>query len=49
MLTLTLGCMLVGAVLGLRFTVWVLIPVIAILAAASTWFGIYLMTTGWAP
>ena len=32
-----------------RAPVWVLIPVIAILAAASTWFGIYLMTTGWAP
>ena len=28
---------------------WVLIPLIAILAAASTWFGLYLMTTGWAP
>ena len=32
-----------------RAPIWVLIPVIAILAAASTWFGIYLMTTGWAP
>ena len=32
-----------------RARIWVLIPVIAILAAASTWFGIYLMTTGWAP
>jgi hypothetical protein len=32
-----------------RARVWVLIPVIAVLAAASTWFGIYLMTTGWAP
>jgi len=29
--------------------IWVLIPLIAVLAAASTWFGIYLMTTGWAP
>ncbi|HEV2256695.1 MAG TPA: mannosyltransferase family protein [Streptosporangiaceae bacterium] len=32
-----------------RASIWVLIPVIAVLAAASTWFGIYLMTTGWAP
>jgi hypothetical protein len=32
-----------------RAPIWILIPVIAILAAASTWFGIYLMTTGWAP
>jgi len=32
-----------------RARIWVLIPVIAVLAAASTWFGIYLMTTGWAP
>ena len=29
--------------------VWVLVPLIAVFAAASTWFGIYLMTTGWAP
>jgi Gpi18-like mannosyltransferase len=29
--------------------IWVLVPLIAVLAAASTWFGIYLMTTGWAP
>jgi hypothetical protein len=28
---------------------WVLIPLFAVLAAASTWFGIYLMTIGWAP
>jgi hypothetical protein len=27
----------------------VLIPLIAVLAAASTWFGLYLMTAGWAP
>jgi hypothetical protein len=32
-----------------RARIWVLIPVIAVLCAASTWFGIYLMTTGWAP
>jgi hypothetical protein len=32
-----------------RARIWVLIPLIAGLAAASTWFGIYLMTTGWAP
>ena len=29
--------------------VWVLVPLIGVFAAASTWFGIYLMTTGWAP
>jgi Mannosyltransferase (PIG-V) len=29
--------------------IWVLIPLIAVLAAASTWFGLYLMTVGWAP
>jgi len=28
---------------------WVLIPLIAMLAAASTWFGLYLMSVGWAP
>ena len=32
-----------------RARLWVLIPLFAILAAASTWFGIYLMTIGWAP
>jgi hypothetical protein len=32
-----------------RVSIWVLIPLVAILAAASTWFGIYLMTVGWAP
>jgi uncharacterized SAM-binding protein YcdF (DUF218 family) len=32
-----------------RASIWVLIPLIAILAAASTWFGLYLMTNGWAP
>jgi hypothetical protein len=32
-----------------RARIWILIPLIAVLAAASTWFGIYLMTTGWAP
>jgi hypothetical protein len=32
-----------------RAPIWVLIPVIAIFAAASTWFGLYLMTVGWAP
>jgi Mannosyltransferase (PIG-V) len=28
---------------------WVLIPVIVMLAAASTWFSLYLMSVGWAP
>ena len=28
---------------------WVLIPLIVVLAAASAWFGIYIMTVGWAP
>jgi hypothetical protein len=28
---------------------WVLIPLIAILAATSTWFSLYLMSVGWAP
>jgi Mannosyltransferase (PIG-V) len=32
-----------------RAPIWVLIPVIALFAAASTWFGLYLMTVGWAP
>ena len=32
-----------------RAPVWVLVPLIAVLAAASTWFGLYLMTVGWAP
>ena len=32
-----------------RARAWVTIPLFAVLAAASTWFGIYLMTTGWAP
>jgi hypothetical protein len=32
-----------------RAPVWVLIPLFAVLAAASTWFGLYLMTAGWAP
>jgi len=32
-----------------RAPTWVLIPAFAVLAAASTWFGIYLMTIGWAP
>jgi hypothetical protein len=29
MLTLTVGCFLVGALLALRFTVWILVPAIA--------------------
>ena len=29
--------------------IWVLIPLIAMLAAASTWFSLYLMSVGWAP
>jgi hypothetical protein len=32
-----------------RAPIWVLIPLFAFLAAASTWFGLYLMTAGWAP
>jgi len=28
---------------------WVLIPLIAVLAAASAWFSFYLMSVGWAP
>src|SRR5580693_1121618 len=47
-----LPAMLLGlplARLMARARIWVLIPLIAVLAAASTWFGIYLMTTGWAP
>jgi len=32
-----------------RARIWVLVPLFAVLAAASTWFGIYLMTIGWAP
>jgi hypothetical protein len=29
--------------------IWVLIPLIAVLAAASTWFSLYLMSVRWAP
>jgi hypothetical protein len=29
--------------------IWVLIPLIAVFAAASTWFSLYLMSVGWAP
>jgi hypothetical protein len=29
--------------------IWVLIPLIAACAAASTWFSLYLMSVGWAP
>jgi hypothetical protein len=32
-----------------RARAWVVIPLIAVMAAASTWFGLYLMTVGWAP
>jgi hypothetical protein len=32
-----------------RVPIWVLFPLFAVLAAASTWFGMYLMTAGWAP
>jgi hypothetical protein len=28
---------------------WVLVPLMVVLAAASTWFGLYLMSAGWAP
>jgi len=29
--------------------IWVLIPLIAVFAVASTWFSLYLMSVGWAP
>jgi hypothetical protein len=29
--------------------IWVLIPLIVVFAAASTWFSLYLMSVGWAP
>ncbi len=32
-----------------RVPAWALIPLFVVLAAASTWFSIYLMTYGWAP
>jgi Gpi18-like mannosyltransferase len=32
-----------------RVPVWALIPLFVVLAAASTWFSLYLMTYGWAP
>jgi Mannosyltransferase (PIG-V) len=32
-----------------RAPVWVTVPALAVLAVASTWFGMYLMTIGWAP
>jgi hypothetical protein len=35
--------------LASRAPSWVLVPLIAIFAAASTWFGLYLMSVGWAP
>jgi hypothetical protein len=47
-----LPAMLLGlplARLMTRVPTWVLIPLFAVLAAASTWLGIYLMTAGWAP
>ena len=47
-----LPAMLLGlplARLMTRARIWVLVPLFAVLAAASTWFGIYLMTVGWAP
>ena len=47
-----LPAMLLGlplARLMTRARIWVLIPLFAVLAAASTWFGMYLMTVGWAP
>jgi hypothetical protein len=47
-----LPAMLLGLPLARLLTparTWVLIPLIAMLAAASTWFGLYLMSVGWAP
>ena len=47
-----LPAMLLGlplARLMARARVWILIPLVAVLAAVSTWFGMYLMTIGWAP
>jgi Gpi18-like mannosyltransferase len=32
-----------------RVPAWALIPLFVVLAAASTWFSLYLMTYGWAP
>ena len=32
-----------------RASGWILVPLIAVFAAASTWFGLYLLTVGWAP
>jgi hypothetical protein len=29
--------------------IWVLVPLIVMFAAASTWFSLYLMSVGWAP
>ena len=42
-----LGLPLARLLAGAR--AWVLVPLIALLAAVSTWFGMYLMTIGWAP
>ena len=28
---------------------WALVPLVALLAATSTWFSLYLMSVGWAP
>ena len=28
---------------------WVSVPLLAVLAAASAWFGLYLMSVNWAP
>jgi Gpi18-like mannosyltransferase len=32
-----------------RAQTWLLVPLIVVLTAASTWFGLYLMSIGWAP
>jgi hypothetical protein len=32
-----------------RAPAWVLVPLIALFAAVSTWFGLYLMSVGWPP
>ena len=28
---------------------WVLVPLIAVLAAGAAWLGVYIMSIGWAP
>ena len=47
-----LPAMLLGLPLARRLAparTWALVPLVALLAAASTWFSLYLMSVGWAP